>query len=87
MGQGDAIFVEAPNGNQILIDGGPNKAVLRELSKQMPFYDRTIDAVILTHPHLDHYAGLNEVIKNIKLIWKWTLGQKTKEPDLLNLKI
>lgn len=67
VGQGDAIFIEAPNGNQILLDGGPNKAVLRELAKQMPFYDRTIDAVILTHPHLDHYAGLNEVMKKYKV--------------------
>lgn len=67
VGQGDAIFVEAPNGNQILIDGGPNKAVLRELSKQMPFYDRTIDAVILTHPHLDHYGGLVEALNNYKI--------------------
>jgi competence protein ComEC len=67
VGQGDAIFVEAPNGNQILIDGGPNKSVLRELSKQMPFYDRSIDAIILTHPHLDHYGGLVDALDNYKI--------------------
>lgn len=78
VGQGDAIFVEAPNGNQILIDGGPNKAVLRELSKQMPFYDRTIDAVILTHPHLDHYAGLNEVMKKYKVNLEMDPGTKSR---------
>src|SRR3989344_5093625 len=78
VGQGDAIFVEAPNGNQVLIDGGPNKSVLRELSKQMPFYDRTIDAVILTHPHLDHYAGLNEVMKKYKISLKMDPGTKVK---------
>lgn len=78
VGQGDAIFVEAPNGNQILIDGGPNKSVLRELSKQMPFYDRMIDAVILTHPHLDHYAGLNEVIKKYKISLEIDPGTKNK---------
>ena len=78
VGQGDAIFVEAPNGNQILIDGGPNKSVLRELSKQMPFYDRTIDAVILTHPHLDHYAGLNEVLKKYKVSLEMDPGTKVK---------
>ena len=78
VGQGDAIFVEAPNGNQILIDGGPNKAVLRELAKQMPFYDRTIDGIILTHPHLDHYAGLNEVMKKYKVNLEMDPGTKVK---------
>ena len=78
VGQGDAIFVEAPNGNQVLIDGGPNKSVLRELSKQMPFYDRTIDAMILTHPHLDHYAGLNEVARKYKVSLEIDPGTKVK---------
>ena len=64
IGQGDAIFIEAPNGNQVLIDGGSNKAVLKELGKVMPFYDRTIDAVIATHPDKDHIGGLIEVLKN-----------------------
>ena len=78
VGQGDAIFVEAPNGNQILIDGGPNKSVLRELSKQTPFYDRSIGAVILTHPHLDHYAGFNEVLKKYKVSLEMDPGTKNK---------
>lgn len=67
VGQGDAIFIEAPNGNQVLIDGGPNKAVLKELGKVMPFYDRTIDAVIATHPDKDHTNGLIDVLKNYRV--------------------
>ncbi len=62
IGQGDAIFIEAPNGNQVLIDGGPNQKVLSELSKVMPFYDRSIDVVIATHPDADHIGGLPEVL-------------------------
>jgi beta-lactamase superfamily II metal-dependent hydrolase len=62
IGQGDAIFIEAPNGNQILIDGGPNKKILSELSKLMPFYDRSIDMVIASHPDKDHIGGLPEVL-------------------------
>jgi len=66
IGQGDAIFIEAPNGNQVLIDGGSNRAVLKELGKVMPFYDRTIDVVIATHPDKDHIGGLVEVLKNYR---------------------
>lgn len=63
VGQGDAILIQASGGNQILIDGGPNKSVLRELSKVMPFYDRSIDMVIESHPDSDHINGLVDVLK------------------------
>ena len=79
VGQGDAIFVEAPNGNQVLIDGGPNKSVLRALSKQMPFYDRTVDGIILTHPHLDHYGGLVDVLDNYKINFETDSGNDNPE--------
>lgn len=58
VGQGDAIFIEAPNGNQVLIDAGPSKGVLREIGRVMPFFDRSIDLVIATHPDADHIGGL-----------------------------
>ncbi|MEK7179981.1 MAG: ComEC/Rec2 family competence protein [Patescibacteria group bacterium] len=62
VGQGDAIFIEAPNGNQMLIDGGKGKVVLEELAKVMPSYDRSIDIVLATHPDADHIGGLPEVL-------------------------
>lgn len=43
VGQGDAIFIETPRGQQILIDGGPDPTVLERLSQEMPFWDRDID--------------------------------------------
>lgn len=67
VGQGDSIYIEAPNGNQILIDGGPNSAVVRELSKVMPFYDRSIDVLVATHPDKDHIAGLIDVISSYEI--------------------
>ena len=67
IGQGDAIFITAPSGNQLLIDGGPSKAVLRELSKVMPFYDRSIDVVIATHADQDHVGGLPDVLNKYKV--------------------
>lgn len=63
VGQGDAIFIEAPNGNQMLIDGGRGRAVLEKLSKVMPFYDRSIDVVIATHPDQDHIGGLPNIFR------------------------
>lgn len=63
IGQGDAIYIEAPNGNQVLIDGGPSSgALLRALGEVMPFYDRSIDLVLATHPDQDHVGGLPSVI-------------------------
>ncbi len=61
VGQGDAIFIQSPTGVQLLIDGGPDSSVLRELGKQMPFWNRTIDAVVETHPDKDHIGGLSDV--------------------------
>ncbi|PIT91220.1 hypothetical protein COU17_01785 [Candidatus Kaiserbacteria bacterium CG10_big_fil_rev_8_21_14_0_10_49_17] len=61
VGQGDAIFIEAPTGNQMLIDGGRGKGVLSELSRVVPFFDRSIDVILATHPDADHIAGLIDV--------------------------
>jgi len=63
VGQGDAIFIETPSGKQVLIDGGPDKRVMGKLNQEMPFYDRNIDLVILTHPDADHLTGLVEVLE------------------------
>ena len=61
VGQGDAIFIESPSGRQVLIDGGRDRSVLRELPEVMPWGDRTIDIVIPTHPDADHVGGLIDV--------------------------
>lgn len=63
VGQGDAVFVDASSGAQVLIDGGPGSGVLRELAQVMPWYDHTIDVVIATHPDADHAGGLIDVLE------------------------
>ncbi len=62
VGQGDAALIESPTGVQVLIDGGPDRSVLRALGRVMPFFDRSIDVVIATHPDQDHIGGLPEVL-------------------------
>ncbi|MBI2669706.1 MAG: MBL fold metallo-hydrolase [Candidatus Yanofskybacteria bacterium] len=64
--QGDAELIDF-NGNQILIDGGPDSKILQELGRVMPFYDHSVDLVILTHPHADHVTGLIEVLKRYEV--------------------
>ncbi len=68
VGQGDAIFIRTSTGSNILVDGGPDDSVLNCLSKHMPFWDKTIQLVILTHPHADHFTGLISVIKRYNVI-------------------
>jgi len=67
VGQGDSVFIEAPNGVQMIVDGGPDDSVLRELSKVMPFWDRSIDIVVATHPDKDHIGGLPEIFQRFKV--------------------
>ena len=62
IGQGDSIFIQSPTGKQLLIDGGPpDGGVLRRLSEEMGFFDRSIDIVLATHPDQDHIGGLPAV--------------------------
>lgn len=62
VGQGDAILIEAANGNRVLVDGGPDAGVLNKIGQTLPFWDRAIDLAILTHPHADHLDGLVSVL-------------------------
>ncbi len=89
IGQGDSIFMETPQKHQILIDGGPSSKVAEKLGKQMPFWDKTIDLVILTHPDYDHLKGLLDALDYYKvknIIWTGELSEgKTFEAWLLKL--
>ena len=68
VGQGDAILVQTPDGQNILIDGGPSpQALCLELSKKLPFWERTIDLVISTQPQADHITGLIEILRRYKV--------------------
>ena len=68
VGQGDAIFISTPSGHQVLIDGGPGPLdTVRFLGSQMPFGDRTIEMLVLTHPHSDHMNGLLEVLSRYRV--------------------
>ena len=63
VGQGDATLIQTPSGREILIDGGPDGAVLRELAGVQGWFDRDIDMVVATHPDTDHVGGLVDVLE------------------------
>ncbi len=68
VGQGDAILVEGGHGGRLLIDGGPDPGrLLVALDARIPPWDRRIDAVILSHPHEDHVAGLARLLARYRV--------------------
>ncbi|MBI4079129.1 MAG: MBL fold metallo-hydrolase [Candidatus Levybacteria bacterium] len=61
--------------------GGPNDSVLDCLASHMPFWDRDIELMFLSHPHEDHLAGLISVIERYSVkafatekLWNKTAG-------------
>lgn len=67
VGQGSANLIHNSDGQNILIDGGPDNSVLSQIGEALPFYDKHISLVILSHPHLDHLYGLISIIENYKV--------------------
>lgn len=67
IGQGDSILIKSPNYHNILIDAGPDNSVISALSKELGFFDKSIDLFILSHPHNDHYNGFFEVLDKYKV--------------------
>ncbi len=67
VGQGDSILLQTEARQNILIDGGPDNTVVYKLGKYLPFWDRKIDLLVITHPDADHITGLTEVVKRYKI--------------------
>jgi len=68
VGQGDAILIQTPSHQQILIDGGPDpEAISLWLGEKLPFWDKSLDLVVLTHAEDDHLVGLLEVLHSYKV--------------------
>lgn len=67
VGQGDAILIRTPANQKILIDGGPNESVLSRLGEVLPFWEKTLDLVILSHPDADHITGLVSILSNYQI--------------------
>jgi competence protein ComEC len=67
VGQGDSTLIQTPNGQVILLDGGPDDTVLRRLGEYLPPYQRRIDYVLYSHLHDDHTTGLVAVLSKYEV--------------------
>lgn len=77
IGQGDSILIQKGN-QQVIVDGGPNSAkMVDQLGDKLPFWDRSIEMLILTHPDTDHITGLVEVLHRYDVEKVLTSGQET----------
>lgn len=100
VGQGDSSLIQFENGQTMLVDCGPNKKVLSELGKVLPFYIRSIDYVLVTHPDLDHYGGCIDVLKQYEVkqvidngrakphdtYWQaWDAVMQTEQADIVTI--
>jgi competence protein ComEC len=67
VGQGDSILISR-GGDHMLVDGGASGRVLLEkLGRSIPFWDRSIEVLVLTHPDKDHLGGLLGVLQNYEV--------------------
>jgi len=80
VGQGDAAYIRIKNHTDILVDAGPERKILDCLGKYMPFYDRTIELAIVSHPQKDHFGGLVYILDryDTKKIWMSEIYNSSK---------
>ncbi len=84
VGQGDAVLITTPQGRQVLVDGGPSPTALNAaLGKEVPFWDRSIDLVVMTHADADHITGLVEVLDRYKVAGWVDNGRPDDDPLFL----
>lgn len=67
VGQGDAALIRFADGRKMLVDCGPDRSILPKLGGALPFYDRALDFLLVTHFDLDHYGGCLDVLKRYRV--------------------
>ncbi len=86
VGQGDAILIQSGR-QQVLIDGGrEGRTLLGALGREIPFYDRTIEVMIATHPDADHIGGFPGLLERYRVDQFIGTGATGKSDDFELLK-
>ena len=64
VGQGDSIFIKTPNQRTVMVDSGKlGSGSVRQATSFLPFYDRNLDVLIITHFDFDHSGGVIDVLR------------------------
>ncbi len=64
VGQGDAALLAMPDSVQVLFDAGRDGKTVEQIAHEMPFFDRKIEFVVISHFDSDHVGGLDEVMRS-----------------------
>ncbi len=68
VGAGEAVLIQTPRGRQVLVDGGADGAqTLAQIGRQLPFWDRRLDMIVLTSPDKDRLPGLVAVLNRYQV--------------------
>lgn len=67
VGQGDATFIELPDGKTMLIDGGTDEMGGRVVKYIKDLGYKKIDYLIATHSDSDHVGGLDKVLEKFEV--------------------
>ena len=81
VGQGDGIYIRSSDEKDLVIDTGPNKLILKCLDNEMPYFDRSIEVLFLTHAQKDHAGGLIGVLHNFTVSAVYTPPDFKYGPD------
>ncbi|MFA7600964.1 MAG: MBL fold metallo-hydrolase [Patescibacteria group bacterium] len=65
-GQADSILIKTPEKQNIIIDLG-SQIGLKKLNQKIPWWDKKINLLIITHPHDDHIAGIPLLLEKYKI--------------------
>lgn len=85
-GQADSILIKTPYQQNIIIDLGSNKG-LKDLNKKISWWNKTIELIIITHPHDDHILGIISLLKKYqvkKIMYTGILHESPAYLELLN---
>lgn len=81
VGQGDAILIRTPDQRTVLVDGGPDRSLLYGLGRHLPPWVRTVDLLVVTHPHTDHYVGFIELLARYRVRTLLLTGARNDPPE------